>query len=351
MNQSDYSNPPKAAADTAARNEIALNSSSDEISLIDLILILWKGKYIIAACTILATIAGVIYALLAPEVFSSTSHFITKTGRSGGGGNLGQLAALAGVSTGGSGNIDPSDYLDKVIQDQSFIASLYERTWFFNGDSLPLEQILAIEKDTTASNWQYKYYMSKIEKIRKGKILNISKDSKTGILTLSSTAPTARLAYDLNRYTLDFISDYIRNSLQTQAREKRRFIEERIREVKTDLERSENNLVRFKERNIMSRSPQIAVEEARLARQVTLNQEIYLQFQKQYEMARIEELDDQTLIQVVKSPEEPVKRSEPKRQLIVAVALLSGAFLGIFSAFLIHSLPLIKNALRQKSIG
>src|SRR5690554_7168772 len=58
------------------------SSNSDEISLIDLILILWKGKYIIAACTVIATVLGVIYALTATEIFSTSTTFILKTKRS-----------------------------------------------------------------------------------------------------------------------------------------------------------------------------------------------------------------------------------------------------------------------------
>ena len=83
--------------------------NSDEISLIDLILILWKGKYIIAACTVIATVLGVIYALTATEIFSTSTTFILKTKGSGGGGNLGQLAAMAGLNMGSNNNVDPSD--------------------------------------------------------------------------------------------------------------------------------------------------------------------------------------------------------------------------------------------------
>ncbi len=173
------------------------------------------------------------------------------------------------------GSVDPSEYLDRVIQDQQFLTSLYERKWFFGGDSLALEEILEIEKDTTESNWQHRYRMARLDKIRRGNILSLDKD-RTGILTLRSNAPDPQLAHDLNRYTLDWISDYIRNSLQTQAREKKSFIEERLNEIRADLQRSENALVRFKERN-MSTSPKVMVEEGRLTRQVTLNLEMYLQ--------------------------------------------------------------------------
>ena len=335
MNQTENYSIEKTTSAHKSQEASVGSSQYDEISLIDLLLILWKGKYIIIACTVLATVAGVNYSLNAKEIFSTSTLFVTKTGGSSSGGNLSQLASFAGINLMSSNNnVVTSEYLDKVIQDKNFISTLFERKWYFKGDSLPLEEILEIVPDTTLNNWKYTYFMTKIEAIRKGEIIKISKDSKTGILTLSANAPGPQLAYDFNRYTLDYINDYIRNSLKTQAKEKRVFIEERIKETKDELAKAENALVRFKERNIISQAPQVVLEEARLMRNVTLNQEVYIQFQKQYELAKIQELDDQTLIQVVKNPEVPVRRSKPKRSLIVMVSLIGGAFVGIFGAFI-----------------
>lgn len=311
-------------------------SNSDEISLVDLILILWKGKYIIAACTVIAMVIGVIYALIATEIFSTKTIFILKTKGSGGGGNFSQLAAMAGINVLSNNNVDPSDYLDKIIQDREFISNLYERKWFFKGDSLPLEQIYEIEPDTTVPNSEYVFFMEKIETIRKEKVLTISKDPKTGILTLTSKAPDPQLAYDLNLFTINYISHYIRNSLKTQAKEKRVFIEERIKETKEELTKAENALAMFKERNLLSHAPKVALEEGRLMRNVTMNQEIYIQFQKQYELARIEEMDDQTLVQVLQNAEVPVLRSKPKRKQIVLVLATFGLSFGSFWILIQH---------------
>lgn len=345
MNHTDSTVLAKTTEMEAKQRITPSLAQTDEISLVDLLLILWRGKFIIAVCTVLAVIGGVYYAMTAQEVFSTSVYFITKTGKGSSGGSLGQLAALAGVSLGNSGNIDPSDYLDKVIQDREFIASLYSKKWIFNGDSASLEDILKIEKDTTISNWQYAYHMKQVETIRKNNLLKINKDPKTGVLTLITHMPDPQLAYDINQYTLGFLSEYIRNSIQTQAKEKRVFIEERLKEVKIDLRNSENTLTRFKERNLMSRSPQVMLEEARLTRQVTLNQEIYIQFQKQFEMAKIEELDDQTLIQVIKGAEVPIQRSKPKKKVLVIFSFIVGLVIGCGGAITFYLLPRFKSAI------
>jgi len=73
-------------------------------------------------------------------------------------------------------------------------------------------------------------------------------------------------------------------------------------------------------------------------RNVTLNQEIFIQFQKQYELTRIEELDDQALVQVVKSAEVPIKRSKPKRKMIVIITFILGLFSGVVLHLIINSI-------------
>ncbi|NLE04745.1 MAG: hypothetical protein GX638_08095, partial [Crenarchaeota archaeon] len=245
----------------------------------------------------------------------------------------------ANLSLVSSGNADPSDYLDKIIQDKQFILKLFDHRWFYQEDTLPLETILKINKDTLSANWQHIYMMSKVEAIRKNGLLKIRKDTKTGVLALTSKMPDPRLTHDINLFTLDFISNFIRNSIQTQAKEKRLFIEEQLKKVKAELQKSENNLTEYKERNIMSQTPRSMLEEARLLRQVNLNQEIYLQYHKQYELVRVEELDDQTLIQVLKNPEIPILRSEPKRKIIVVIAFIIGTIAGLISVILFNYAP------------
>jgi len=142
----------------------------------------------------------------------------------------------------------------------------------------------------------------------------------------------------LNLFTLNYISNYIRKSLKSQAKEKRVFIEERIKETKNELTKAENALAKFKERNLVSQAPKVMLEEGRLRRQVTLNQEIYIQFQKQYELTRIEELDDQALVQVVKNAEVPVLRTKPKRKIIVVILFIVGFITGNLTSILAHAI-------------
>jgi uncharacterized protein involved in exopolysaccharide biosynthesis len=312
--------------------EIEKTVVTNEITLRDLISIIWREKIWVILITIAVTGIAVVHALMQKEIFSTSTIFITKTGKSGGSG-LSSLASIAGVSLGNSSDVDVADYLNIVVQDKEFLKKLLEKKWFYNNGSMYLKDIWELQFDSVKINDQYAVLKTQLDYIRGNKVIGNNKDKRTGIQTLTVNAPSAQLAYDINVEVIAQLSDYIRNSIKSQAKEKREFTEKRIAEVKEDLDKNENDLARFKERNIASSSPKLMLEEMRLTRQITINQEVYIQLQKQYEMTKIEELNDQPLVQIIKSPEIPLNRSKPDRRQIVVLGFLVGIIFGCIFAY------------------
>jgi uncharacterized protein involved in exopolysaccharide biosynthesis len=305
----------------------------EEVNLKDIILILWKYKITILIFTVLTIIASIIYALRSPVLFQSTSKIITKTA-SGKSSQMAQLAALAGIRMGGAEDPSPSDYLADIIKDIGFARNILNQKWWYHGDSLRLEQIWGIKPDTTFDNWRYYYDKFEADKLRRGSSITLSKNPKTGLMTLNTMFKTAQLAYDINIFSIGLLEEYIQNSNKSQAKEKRLFIQARIDEVKADLANYEIRLANYKEKNINSLSSRAYLEEQRLLRDVTLNQEIYIQLQKQYEMARIEEKNDQPLLEIVNKPEIAISCTVPNKRMIVTVGCLIGFITGVFVSFM-----------------
>ena len=81
------------------------------------------------------------------------------------------------------------------------------------------------------------------------------------------------------------------------------------------------------------RMPAVGTEYMRKLRDVTFNATLFELLAKQYEMAKLDEARDATVIQVVDKAIPPDKRAKPKRTLIVLIATFSGFFLSIFAAF------------------
>ena len=93
---------------------------------------------------------------------------------------------------------------------------------------------------------------------------------------------------------------------------KRVFIEERIREVQVDLRAAEGLLKSFQERNRRSnQSPTLLLEESRLARDVTLQNNLYLTLKTQFEEAKIEEVERTPMVETVDEPIPPIEKAGP----------------------------------------
>ncbi|WP_419569537.1 Wzz/FepE/Etk N-terminal domain-containing protein [Rheinheimera sp.] len=100
----------------------------DQFDLIDLIQLLWKGKYIIAAVTIVFAVGSVAYSLTLPNIYKAEA-ILSPVNDSGGlklPSQLGSLAAMAGVSLGGSSG-SKTDFAIELLKSRDFISRFIER--------------------------------------------------------------------------------------------------------------------------------------------------------------------------------------------------------------------------------
>jgi tyrosine-protein kinase Etk/Wzc len=91
------------------------------------------------------------------------------------------------------------------------------------------------------------------------------------------------------------------------------------------------------------RVPEAGLEYIRKLRDVKYNETIFEILARQFEMAKLDEAKEGALIQVVDVAIPPDRRSFPKRALIVLAATAIGLFFGVLVAFLQASLQRMKN--------
>ncbi len=99
--------------------------ADDEIDLRELFKAIWKGKWIIIATTVVFAIGSVLYSLSLPNIYKADALLAPAESSSGGGlskmaGQLGGLAALAGVNLGG-GETSQTDLAVQVMKSRQFI--------------------------------------------------------------------------------------------------------------------------------------------------------------------------------------------------------------------------------------
>ncbi|EJC1208081.1 LPS O-antigen length regulator, partial [Vibrio parahaemolyticus] len=106
-------------------------STDDEIDLRELFKALWKGKWIIIAATFIFAIVSVLYTLSLPNIYKADALLAPAESSNGGGlskmaGQLGGLAALAGVNIGGSES-SQTDLALEVMKSRQFISQFVNK--------------------------------------------------------------------------------------------------------------------------------------------------------------------------------------------------------------------------------
>lgn len=103
--------------------------ADDEIDLRELFKALWQGKWIIIVTTLLFSVAAVFYALSLPNVYKSEVTLAPVAEDAGLKipGQLGGLAALAGVNLGGLGGGDKTGLAMEILKSREFIGRFIEQ--------------------------------------------------------------------------------------------------------------------------------------------------------------------------------------------------------------------------------
>jgi uncharacterized protein involved in exopolysaccharide biosynthesis len=191
------------------------------------------------------------------------------------------------------------------------------------GDTASLVQILGVKGDTDAE---------RMENAREAlqKITRSSVDETTGLITLSVTSRYPELAAAIANRQVRMLESFNRVTRQQQARERRRFIEERLGTARAEYEEAEDVLRGFLEANrVFTESPQLTFQHDQFQRDLAIKQEILLTLTRQREEARIDEVNDTPLLTVVDWAIPPARRDSPKLLLSLVLGTLLGGITGL----------------------
>ena len=162
----------------------------------------------------------------------------------------------------------------------------------------------------------------------------MSKSRQSSILTLEVSAFEPQFAADIIIALIEELDKHQQKFKSTRVTEKREFIEERIEEVQLDLEKTEDALKQFRYRNRqIQNSPSLLLEQERLSREVQVVIGVFTTLKQEYELAKIQEVEEATVVYVLDPPEAPLKKSGPQRRKTVIMAGFMGIGLGVGLAF------------------
>ncbi|NCB40747.1 MAG: hypothetical protein EOM80_18470 [Erysipelotrichia bacterium] len=82
--------------------------------------------------------------------------------------------------------------------------------------------------------------------------------------------------------------------------------------------------------------PDLALEFARMGRNLKVKEKVFGVLTEQYESAKIAEAEEGSQFEVIDRARPPEVKSKPRRSIMVILAGLSAGVLGVFAAFLIE---------------
>ena len=326
---------PEIQHPTPSIPDLHPNPEKDSISpreIINILIKYWKILIIIPTITCIIAIYYVIF--FTQPVYVATAKIIPSTG-GGPTSNLRGLAAQFGFSVPGGeeASITSSGVYPEIIQSRTLARALLKRN--FNtekfGEDQPLLKIL------TYSEEEPEFGPDTLEKMAVKALLKkikVSKSRQSSILILEVSAFEPQLAADIITALIEELAKHQQKFKSTRVSEKRQFIEGRIEEVQVDLEKAEDALKQFRYRNRqIQNSPSLLLEQERLSREVQVITGVFTTLKQEYELAKIQEVEETTVVHVLDPPEAPLMRTGPQRRKTVIMAGFLGIVLGVVLAF------------------
>ena len=369
-------------------------ADDDEISLLDLALVLVKRKKLIFWMTFGLAFLVAIYSLVTPKIYRAETRLLPP--KSAGF----DQAALLDIATGGAASAlagkTPGDLYVGIAKGRTVLDKVIER--------FKLQEI---------------YKQDNMDRTRKvlSDNLEAKADLKTGIISIAVLDKDPQRAAAVANGFVDALKEVTSGLAISEAAQKRLYYETQIKDVQAALQKSEEDLKAYQERTGIQEAgsqtgalvgtlaslraqitakevqlralkayatgqnpevkkvqnelsalygqlerleadqgsardplnpeggmPKARLEYMRLLREAKFNEYLYGLLQKQFEMAKLGEVKDAAVIQVIDTAVPPQVRFKPKRTLMVLLAAVLGFFLSVFAAFF---LEFLENARRD----
>ena len=306
---------------------------SPEPTVVEIANILLRRWRMVLGLPLGAAALAAAISFLVPPTYTATASFVPESRSQSRGvpSSLSGLAGQLGIQLGTEASQSPRFY-GALLQSRELAERVLQsrypdpRPLDAPRDSATLLTIFKIEGD---SAWRLHQGVKRLHRM-----ISVRVDNQTNIVELGVDARYPALASEVANRLITYLNEFNTSTRQSQARERRRFTEARLAEAERQVEQVENELRRFYERNhTWEQSPQLRFEEGQLRRRVDIQQEVHRTLSREYEIARIEEVNDAPVITVIEPATPPQERSKPNRRLVTILAFIVGGVVGVFGAF------------------
>lgn len=342
--------------------------NNDEIDLVALIKNIWAGRilvlYSVAACIGI----GLVIAFTSPAKYKASVVLLSQTESRSNLGQLGGLAALAGINVnammGDASSISPELY-PNIVGSYPFLKELVNKSYLFPDEQKPVLFYDKVKSDTIVGfgaivkrytirlPWTLKAALSKpkaqdvfssSQQLQDGLVeidntlavamalmssYILIEVERSGLVKITAETESPILSAQVAQNTFELLQNYIIAYKTSQVVENLKFIEARFDEKKSEFEAAQQALFAYRDmfRNRVAERTDTKHQE--LSDRYALTQSVYQNLAQQLEQARIAVKRETPVFNVIEPVTIPLEKSSPRRALILVVSLFLGGFLGI----------------------
>lgn len=355
-----------------------INTTDDEIDLLELAKTLWKGKRTVIKYTLICMFMGLFVAIFSEKEYTAQTVMVPQSGEGKQmGGGLGGLAAMAGINLGGgsSSDIPPSLYPQimnsipfqkEMMKTMISVAGEKEKisfaNYYLNVKSLGLLSYLKkytvglpgvfigfFKNNNTSSVNILDDGLTRVSVDEKNLInilksqLSIQFNDKDGYITLTCKMPEALAAAQMAKAAQNYLQKKVTEFKIKKANIQLKFIQDRFAEKKNEFGDIQNKLALFRDRNqnVSTAIAQTKLEQ--LQADYNLCYGVYSELAKQVETQKIQVKEDTPIFTIIQPVSVPIDKSKPKRPMILIVWIFLGGILGIGIVFAKEFLKNIKD--------
>ena len=313
-----------------------MDNNSDEIDLIELLKTAWSGRKQIIIISFVFALLGVAAALLSPVVYTSSTTFINSQTESSTSSGLSGVASLVGIDLGGmsSGSEIPPSMYPQLGESIEFKRDLLNSN-IDEKEQIKLKDFLAnyndIEKSVTENN--NKLFISEYENELFNVIddvISISVNQKDGFVTISAKMPNSEYAAKTCINAREILQKTIIDNRIKSAKQKLEYSEKQLASKRIEFEEIQNKLAYFNDSNINLVTSSVINERDKLEAEFQIINAVMIELSKQVEQRKLQVSEDTPVFSIVKEASMPVKRSSPKRTLMVLIF----GFIGLATSIL-----------------
>ena len=359
--------------------------AEEEINLLELLRVIVRNLPLIAKITFAAAILSILYSLTLKNVYTAKATMLPPQKDSGGGGAAALIASMGGGLAGLAGGLGGSaDLYIGILRSRTVAASVVKRldlhTEFKSEDSdsaittlqglakfqAGKDGIISVTVDyndpakaallanTFIDELQKKSQQLNLTKAStersflEKRLVVVKQDLKTAEeemksfqeknKTIKADSQAAAAIEGIARLRAEMVSREVqlaalRNSMTDESAEVRTLLAG-MAKLKSQLNAMSGSGGGGGVIPSVGSAPSIGVEYIRRLRELKIQEALFEQLTKQFELAKINEARDSSSIQVLDEAVVPLHKSKPKRSLIVILSTITAFFCSIFLVFI-----------------